>query len=215
MILAAGRGARMGALTAAVPKPLLMVNGRFLIDYALRALAAIGVCEIVINVCYHREQIIAALGNGERFGVNIAYSIEETALETGGGILQALPLLGPEPFIVHSADIVCHYPLQNLLQQPAGLGHLIMVPNPPFHPRGDYGLQDGWLTLEAAARYTFGSIGVYRPELFAGIEGGRFSLDAVLRPQFLHRRISGEVYQGFWHNIGDPAQLVALAELRE
>jgi MurNAc alpha-1-phosphate uridylyltransferase len=212
MILAAGRGARMGTLTDGIPKPLLRVNNRYLIEYSLCALVDIGVEDIVINICYHREQIKAALGNGRHYGANIHYSEEVTALETGGGILQALPYLGSEPFIVLSSDIVCDYPLANLPRDPDGLAHLMMVENPLFHPRGDYCLAGERIFLGDVERYTFGNIGIYRPELFQHLSPGHFRLDSVLRPEIQNNNVTGELYKGFWHNVGEPGQLAALED---
>ena len=212
MILAAGRGARMGALTENLPKPLLRVNGRYLIEYSLRALVDIGVEDIVINICYHREQIKAALGNGRHYGANIHYSEEVTALETGGGILQALPYLGSEPFIVLSSDVVCDYSLTNLPRDPAGLAHLVMVENPVYHPRGDYCLMGERIFLGDVDRYTFGNIGIYRPELFQHLTPGHFRLGTVLSSEIQNNNITGELYQGFWHNLGNPDQLAVLED---
>ena len=135
MIFAAGRGERMRKLTELLPKPLLHVAGHYLIEYAICNLKRAGIREIVINVSYRGEQIKDALGNGERYGVNIVYSEEKERLETGGGIVQALPLLGDEPFVVMSSDIITDFPLQNLLHYSNSLAHLIMVPNPPYHPK--------------------------------------------------------------------------------
>ncbi|MES2218186.1 MAG: nucleotidyltransferase family protein [Pseudomonadota bacterium] len=210
MILAAGRGRRMGGLTDDIPKPLLRVGGRYLIEYSLQALVNSGIKEIVINISYHRDQIKAALGNGQRFGANIHYSEEVTALETGGGVLQALPLLGDEPFIVLSSDIVCDYPLKNLPREPAGLAHLVVVENPDYHPVGDFCLQGDRLYLGDERRYTFGNIGVYRPELFANSTAGWFRLGDLIISQIRNQTITGELYQGFWQNIGNPQQLAEL-----
>jgi MurNAc alpha-1-phosphate uridylyltransferase len=211
MILAAGRGARMGDLTRAVPKPLLKMNGHYLIDYSLHSLAKIGVQDVVVNICYHRDMIKKALGDGARYGVNIIYSEEEAALETGGGIFQALPLLGDDPFIVLSCDIVTDYPLQNLPSAPAGLAHIVLVDNPTYHPKGDFSLYGQRVYLGKGQTYTFGNIGVYRPELFAGYSAGHFRLGGVLKKEISLQQISGEHYQGNWHNIGSPEDL-ALAE---
>lgn len=210
MILAAGRGERMGALTAELPKPLLKLAGRYLIEYPLLAFAQAGIREIVINVSYHAEKIQQALGDGAQYGVKITYSYEAERLETGGGIFQALPLLGTEPFIVLSSDIISEYPLQNLPQQPEGLAHLVMVKNPVYHPRGDFGLRGAKLDMKAQPSLTFSNIGVYRPELFADCKPGHFRLGKLLIEGILQDRLSGELYTGMWRNIGTPQELAAL-----
>jgi MurNAc alpha-1-phosphate uridylyltransferase len=211
MILAAGRGERMGALTQATPKPLLKVAGQYLIAYSLYALRRAGIHDVVINVCYHADQIQAALGNGERYGVHIQYSVETTALETGGGILQALPLLGPEPFVVLSSDIISDYDLQSLPAEPPGLAHLVLVDNPLFHPHGDFCLSGRRIYYGKDTTYTFGNIGVYRPELFAHSAPGRFRLGELFKAEILNEQITGEHFSGFWHNVGTPAELDKVA----
>jgi MurNAc alpha-1-phosphate uridylyltransferase len=211
MIMAAGRGARMGELTRDVPKALLKMNGRYLIEYSLYSLAKIGVRDIVINICYHREMIKDALGNGARYGVDIIYSEEEEALETGGGIFQALPLLGDAPFIVLSCDIVTEYPLQQLPSEPHGLAHIVLVDNPTYHPEGDFCLYGQRVYFGEGKTLTFGNIGVYRPELFTDYSAGHFRLGGVLKKEIHLQQISGEHYQGSWHNIGTPEDLM-LAE---
>ena len=161
MILAAGRGKRLSPLTDQVPKPLLQIAGTPLIVYHLINLKKIGITEIVINVAYLAEQIRSALGDGSQYGVKVTYSYESVALETGGGIFQALPLLGEAPFMVISADIWTEYPLQNLLQTLEGLAHLIMVDNPSFHPKGDYGLVNNKLTITNANKIFFITISFF------------------------------------------------------
>jgi MurNAc alpha-1-phosphate uridylyltransferase len=215
MILAAGRGERMGQLTVETPKPLIKVAGHHLIEYSLYALKKAGIHEIVINVSYHADQIKHALGNGERYGVNIYYSDEETALETGGGILQAMPLLGNEPFLVLSGDIITDYPLCNLPGEPLGLAHLVLVDNPVFHPRGDFCLFGQRIYYGKGHTLTFGNIGVYRPELFQHCEQGRFRLGELLKAEILNQQITGEHYTGFWNNVGTPEELVLVANYTE
>ena len=207
MILAAGRGERMGALTKDVPKPLLRVGPHHIIDYAIYHLKQAGIHEIVINVSYQAEKIKAALGEGERYGVAIAYSEEPVRLETGGGILQALPLLGNQPFIVMSSDVISDYPLQRLLALPESLGHLIMVDNPAYHPQGDFGLCGKQLDLKAVPSLTYGNIAVFRPELFANCHAGHFRLSELLLPAIKKGLLTGEHFQGIWHNIGTPQDL--------
>lgn len=207
MILAAGRGSRMGALTEKTPKPLLRINDRYLIDYSIRALSHVGIKDIVINISYHAEQIKAALGSGTEYGVNILYSEEEEALETGGGIYKALPLLGADPFIVLSADVITDYPLHPLLNKTCDLAHLVLVENPPYHPGGDFCLESNKITYGQGTTFTFGNIGLYKPELFSNCKPGKFRLGDLLKEAILQGRISGEFYSGKWHNVGTPQDL--------
>lgn len=209
MIFAAGRGERMRPLTDETPKPLLRAGGRMLIERHLDKLAAAGVREVVVNTSHLAEQFAAALGDGARWGLRILYSHEgPTPFETGGGIKHALPLLGSEPFIGVSADIVSDYDYARLPREPDGLAHLVMVPNPDFHPRGDFHLADGRLTEEGAGeRLTFGNIGVYRPELVAREAATRFKLLPMYLRAMREGRLAGERYDGYWRNIGTPAQL--------
>ena len=215
MILAAGRGSRMGALTAKTPKPLLRVGGQYLIEYALKGLVAAGIKEMVINIAYQADQIRVALGDGTRYGCDILYSQEDEALETGGGILKALPLLGEAAFLVMSADIITDFPFATLPREPAGLAHLVMVDNPPYHPAGDFGLgsEAAWVMAEGAPKLTFANIGVYRPDLFAAAthcQGTAFPLRQLLLPAIARQQISGEYYAGHWHNVGTPEDLLGL-----
>lgn len=210
MILAAGRGERMRPLTDHTPKPLLQVGGQYLIAHHLQALAEAGFHEVVINHAYLGEQIVAALGDGQRFGVQIRYSAEQQALETGGGIFKALPLLGDAPFLVINGDIWCDYPLQGLRSCEPTLAHLVMVDNPPQHPAGDFVLDGGRLHDGPGTRLTFSGIGVYQPALFAGCEPGAFPLAPLLRAAMARGAVSGEHYQGQWHDIGTPQRLAAL-----
>lgn len=208
MILAAGRGTRMQSLTEHTPKPLIQVAGRYLIEYAIAALQSAGVTDIVINVSYRAEQIKSALGSGERYGVFIHYSEEVEPLETGGGILKALPLLGSEPFIALSADVISDYPLKNLPKKPVGLAHLVLVDNPVFHPQGDFSLEGQCVASEGAEKLTFANIGVYDPALFVGCEPGVFGLGRLLRAAAKRQQITGEYYQGRWHNVGTADDIV-------
>lgn len=216
MILAAGRGERMRPLTDARPKPLLEVGGKSLIRYHLEALARAGIRDVVINLAWQGEQIRRALGSGERFGVSICYSDEpENALETGGGILAALPLLGPDPFLVISGDIWSEFALGSCIGRLAGgdVAHFVLVPNPAFHVQGDFGLEDGRL-LDRAPRHTYANIGVLSAEFFADRQPGRFALAPLMFEWIRRGRVSGELFAGRWHNLGTPAQLAQLdAEL--
>lgn len=212
MILAAGRGERMGALTAHTPKPLLAVNGRYLIEYSIESLVKNNIKEIIINVCYQAEQIKAVLGDGRQYGAHIRYSEEAVALETGGGILQALPLLGDEPFIVLSCDVVTDFPLKTLPASPKKLAHLVLVDNPDFYPRGDFSiLANGELSLRGDQAFTFANIGVYHQALFADCVPGKFRLGDLLKQKISALQVTGEFYQGLWHNVGTPQQLSLLS----
>lgn len=217
LILAAGLGERMRPLTDATPKPLLEVHGKPLIVHHVEKLVAAGVHYIVINTSHLAEQFPEALGDGSRWGVRIRYSYEgPTPLETGGGMLKALPLLGPEPFIVVSADIWSDIDYAALPPEPAGEAHLVMVPNPDFHPEGDFSLLDGRLYDDAAPagaeRLTFGNVGVYRPGIVANEAPGKFKLAPMYRRAIAQGRLAGERYDGFWRNVGNPAQLEQLRD---
>ncbi len=216
MILAAGRGQRMGELTANTPKPLLRVAGHYLIEYSIFSLQKIGIQEIVINICYRGEQIKSALGDGSRYGVTFHYSEEQAALETGGGVFQALPLLGTEPFIVLSSDIITNYPLKNLPKEPHQLAHLVLVDNPAFHLCGDFNLQNGTLSYSSQNQFTFANIGIYRPELFRDCKPGHFRLGDLLKQAVTTSQVTGEHYRGIWHNVGTQNDLNAVPDnLRE
>jgi MurNAc alpha-1-phosphate uridylyltransferase len=220
LILAAGLGERMRPLTDTTPKPLLEVHGKPLIVHHIEKLAAAGVNYIAINTSHLADQFPDVLGDGSRWGVRLRYSYEgPTPLETGGGMLKALPLLGSDPFIVVSADIWSDIDYAALPWQPEGVAHLVMVPNPDFHPRGDFALLDGQLHDEdaptSAERLTFGNVGIYRPEIVAGEAPGKFKLAPMYRRAIAQRKLSGERYDGFWRNVGNPAQLEQLrAEVR-
>ena len=212
MILAAGRGERMRPLTLTRPKPLLEVGGRALIEHHLASLAAAGFHSIVINLSWLGTQIRAHLGDGTGFGVAIEYSEEgPEPLETGGGILHALPLLGPGPFLVVNGDVWTDYPYAALRGRLAAgdLAHVVLVANPDHHPDGDFVLADGRMVETAGERLTFSGLGVYRPELFDGREG-TFRLAPLLRATAREGRVSAELYPGAWHDIGTPERLTAL-----
>lgn len=217
MILAAGRGMRMRPLTDRIPKPMLPVAGRPLIDYQLAALARAGVDTVVVNVAWLGAKLARYLGDGTRWGLEVRISDEGAcALETGGGIQRALPLLGHDPFWVINGDIWSDYPLQDLPTEPAGLAHLILVDNPPHHPQGDFALI-GKQVVEPprGPRLTFAGIGCYRRELFERPCSGAFRLAPLLRQAAAHEQVTAAHHQGQWHDIGTPERLEALdAELR-
>lgn len=212
LILAAGRGQRMRPLTDNVPKPLLEVGGKRLIEWHLEKLAAAGVREIVINISHLAEQFPVALGDGSRWNLGIHYSDEgPQPLETGGGMRRALRWLGDVPFIVVSADIFSQYDYATLPADPDGLAHLVMVANPDFHARGDFHLDNSKLGEDGdGERLTFANIGVYRPEFIAGEADGAFKLLPLFQRAMRTRQLSGERFDGFWRNLGTPEQLAAL-----
>lgn len=213
MILAAGRGERMRPLTDKVPKPLLRVGNRALIEHVIEALARAGYADLVINHAYLGASIEQALGDGSRFGVTIRYSAEaDGPLETGGGIFRALPLLG-ERFVVVNSDIWTDYPFDRLKGHPARLAHLVLVDNPPHHLRGDFGLDGSLVKEEDDSKYTFAGIGVYRASLFKSCEPGRFPLVQVLRSAIRTGAVTGERYTGRWMDVGTPERLHELHRL--
>ncbi|CAK0764099.1 N-acetylmuramate alpha-1-phosphate uridylyltransferase [Gammaproteobacteria bacterium] len=216
MVLAAGHGERMRPLTDHTPKPLLQAGGRALIEYHLEALAAAGITEVVVNHGRLGGQIESYLGDGARYGLVLRYSPEgDQPLETGGGILCALPLLGEDPFLVVNADLWTDYSYDLLKGKPAptDLAYLVLVDNPPHHPQGDFSLNGGRVTTLEAARLTFTGIGVYRPELFVGSTSGAFPLAPLLRASMAAGRVGGEHWSGKWMDIGTPARLDALQQM--
>ncbi len=213
MILAAGRGERMRPLTDHTPKPLLMVGGKRLIEYHLEALATAGFHDVVINHAHLGAQIEQLLGDGGRYGVRIHYSAEAGALETGGGIFNALPLLGDAPFVVVNGDVWCDYPFSRLRKIETQAAHLVLVPNPPQHPAGDFWLHDALVSDEGEGeRLTFSGIGLYHPSLFDGCEAGAFPLAPLLRRAMARGLVSGEQFTGQWFDIGTPERLQQLDE---
>ena len=218
MILAAGRGERMRPLTDRVPKPLIPVAGRPLIAHMIERLARAGLTDLVVNVSHLAGEVEHALGDGARHGVRIAYSREAVALETGGGIAYALPLLGSGPFVVVNSDVYCDYDFRRLAAAAAALApdgpgaHLVLVDNPPHHPGGDFALERGRVRGEGTGPLlTFSGIGVYTPALFAGVErGAKCQLAALLRPAMAQGRVTGERHGGRWMDVGTPQRLAEL-----
>lgn len=218
MILAAGRGERMRPLTDRVPKPLLPVGGRPLIAHLIERLAHAGITELVVNVSHLAGLIERELGDGSNLGVRIVYSREEQALETGGGIAYALPLLGEEPFAVVNSDLYCDFDFARLASAGAMLtggaltAHLVLVDNPPHHPAGDFCLREGKVSADGdGPRLTFSGIGVYAPALFAGVvRGAKCQLAALLKPDMIRRRVTGEHHRGQWVDVGTPQRLADL-----
>jgi MurNAc alpha-1-phosphate uridylyltransferase len=212
MILAAGRGNRMRPLTDHRPKPLLLAGGKALIEHQIERLRAAGIKELVINHAHLGEQIEQTLGDGSRYGVHIRYSAEGhgKALETGGGIFKALPLLGPEPFLVTNGDVWCDFDYARLALGDGDLAALVLVDNPEHHARGDFALVAGRVQTEGAPRLTFSGIGIYHPALFVGYTGGAFPLAPLLTAAMAAGRVGGVHHQGRWLDIGTPERLQAL-----
>lgn len=214
MLLAAGKGERMLPLTTTTPKPLLKAGGTTLIEHQVHKLKAAGFTEFVINHAWLGAQIEAALGDGGRLGVSIAWSREGEPLETAGGIVRALPLLGAAPFVLVNADIWSDFAFNALhgALQPGDLAHLVLVPNPAHHPRGDFSLHDGRLGNSGggAQRYTYSGIAVFDPQLFAGMADGKAPLLPLLQKAIALGRASGELFDGDWIDVGTPERLAAL-----
>ena len=212
MILAAGRGERLRPLTDTTPKPLFKAGDQSLIEYHLENLAQAGFREVVINLAHLGDMIRDTLGNGSTWGLNIHYSQEPPgALDTGGGIGQALPLLGESPFAIINGDVFSQYPLARLRAIKCSHAHLVLVPNPAHNPDGDFVLQGGHIKADAKpnehARFTFSGISVYHPRFFASAPGGKYSVVPMLRAAAALRHVTGEVYRGDWHDIGTPERL--------
>ncbi|SEP90180.1 MurNAc alpha-1-phosphate uridylyltransferase [Ectothiorhodospira magna] len=210
MILAAGRGERMRPLTDHTPKPLLPVAGRPLIEHHLARLAQAGYQDVVINLAHLGAKIRQHLKDGSTWGLRLWYSPETEALETGGGILQALPLLGPDPFLVINGDVWTDHPLTPPTLPDNDLAHLILVDNPPHHPTGDFHEHQGRIQADGTPRLTFAGIGWYRPALFAHSQPGRFPLAPLLRTAMHQGRVGGQHHRGIWEDVGTVARLQAL-----
>jgi len=211
MVLAAGRGERMRPLTDEMPKPLLRVGGRALLDYHLQALAGAGIREVVVNLSWQAETLRAHLGDGSRFGLELHLSEEgPVPLDTGGGIHRVLGQLGPGPFLVVNGDVWTDFPIGSLALPEGALAHLVLVPNPPQHPSGDFWLGPGGYIGATGERGTYSGLGVFAPELFAGCSPGRFPLKPLLDRAQAAGRLSGEFWRGHWHDVGTPERLAAL-----
>ena len=211
MILAAGLGTRMRPLTDKTPKPLLKVGGIPLIVWHIERLAHDGFTDIVINIAHLGYQIPEALGDGSEWGVNISYSDEqeEGALESAGGIVKALPLLGDDPFVVVNGDVWTDYDFQDHRKLADGiLAHLVLVPNPEHNPEGDFALEDN--KVVDAKQYTFSGIGYYSSKLFEGVFYGKSALAPLLRAAMKEGKVTGELYEGEWLDIGTPERLELL-----
>ncbi|MFT5011856.1 MAG: MurNAc alpha-1-phosphate uridylyltransferase [Dinoroseobacter sp.] len=215
MILAAGRGERMMPLTRHCPKPLLPIGDTTLIQRHLLRLAEAGVQSAVINVHFLAEQIQSQLGS-EQYGLKLEYSIEPELLETAGGIQAALPLLGDEPFLVVNGDIYTDFDFCTLLDRTeigktkSDLPHLVMVPNPEHHPKGDYGVHASGQLLFTGPKYTYSGIGLYNEAFFSNIKPGKLNLRPLFDQAVETGRLKGEVYTGYWTDVGTPGRYEAL-----
>ena len=214
MILCAGRGERMRPLTDTLPKPLLEVRGKPLVVWHIEKLAQSGFKEIIINIAHLGYKIPEALGNGSKWEVNIIYSDEQNsgALESAGGIIKALPLLGDETFLVVNGDVFCNYEFDTNFDLESNLAHLILVPNPEHNKNGDFGLKNTFVLNEDKIQYTFSGIGYYNPKLFKNLELKKSALAPLLRAEIKNKNISGELFNGIWHDIGTPQRLKEINE---
>lgn len=216
MILAAGRGNRLRPLTDTIPKPLIEVCGKPLIEYHIEKLASAGVTEIVINHAWLGHQLENVLGNGDRWDLTIHYSPEpEGGLETAGGIINALPLLGDAPFLVVNGDVYCDLSFDHLLEQARKmvskktcLAHLMLVPSPNHNAKGDFGLLTNQL-VTAEGDYTFSGLSVLSPALFDGLDVDFIKLAPILRQEMLNQRVTGGIFDGYWSDVGTLERLEA------
>ncbi len=217
MLTAAGFGERMQPLTKTTPKPLLTIDDKPLIVYHLEALKQAGIQDIVINTHHLANSIREALGSGEKCGVNLHYSHEDSLLGTGGGLFQALPLLNHEPFIIAAADLWTDYPYERLVNHTnLQHAHLVLIDNPPWHPQGDFDLgKHKQVCLSQSPKLAFSGIGVYHPNLFAGCQPGTFPIGPLLQRAIKAKQVTGERYEGVLLNIGTPEQLAALQASRK
>jgi N-acetyl-alpha-D-muramate 1-phosphate uridylyltransferase len=207
MILAAGRGERMGALTAMQPKPLLTVGDRSLIEHHVVRLAASGIDEIVVNLSYRGGDIRERLGDGGRFGVSIEYSEEaEPPLETGGGIVHALPLLGAQPFVLVNSDVYTDFDFRVLVEGPR-VPTLVLIRNPPHNARGDFGLDAAGYVTAAPPLSTYAGVAVFDPRMFVGLTPGRRPLKPLLDAAIARRELRGLPFKGLWLDVGTPERL--------
>jgi MurNAc alpha-1-phosphate uridylyltransferase len=214
MILAAGRGERLRPLTDELPKPLVDIAGKPLIEFHLEALAGAGFREVVINQGHLGDLLPEALGDGSRWGVNIHWSDEQPeALETGGGIFKALPLLGSAPFLVINGDLWTDYPFARLRAVKCDWAHLVMVPNPPHNPGGDFALSGARIRENGNRKLTFSGMAVYHPRLFDGCQAGKFSVVPLVRSAMENHLVTGEEFRGDWDDIGTLERLNAVKKL--
>jgi MurNAc alpha-1-phosphate uridylyltransferase len=213
MILAAGLGTRMRPLTDHLPKPLLEVGGKPLIVWHIEALVRAGITDVVINAAWLGAKLEAALGDGQRYGASIRWSHEEELLETAGGLIKALPLLGSEPFVVVNGDIWLRYEFASLRERFADMrhnAHLVLVDNPAHNPQGDFALNAGRVVSEGESRFTFAGLSVLHPALFTGLSEGKRALAPLLREAIAAGTVTGEYFAGPWVDVGTPERLTEL-----
>ena len=217
MILAAGRGERLRPLTDEIPKSLVEVDGQSLLERHLEHVRDAGIESVVINLGWLGQRIVERIGTGAALGLDVRYSDEgDNILETGGGIHNALPLLGDEPFLVVNADVYTDMPVPDVHLADEHTGHLVMVPSPSYRDGGDFDIEDGLIRNTTEQELTFSGVSIYRPEFFAGCEAGRFPLAPMLRQAAHHEQLSGSLYAGQWADIGTPERLAELrAQLQE
>jgi len=211
MILAAGRGERLRPLTDEIPKCLVEVRGKSLLERHLEHVRSAGIKTVVINLGWLGDKIVERIGSGSRYGLEVTYSQEgEDILETGGGIHKALPSLGADPFLVVNADIYTDMPVPVVQMGDSHLGHLVMVPTPDYRDHGDFDIENGLIRNRGKAPYTFSGVAIYRPAFFDGCEAGRFPLAPLLREAADRGQLSGSLYEGTWADVGTPDRLAAL-----
>ncbi|MDE2419940.1 MAG: nucleotidyltransferase family protein [Gammaproteobacteria bacterium] len=212
MILAAGLGTRLRPLTLQTPKPLLEVGGKPLIVWHIEALKRAGVTQIVINTAWLGEKLVEALGDGKSFGVEILWSHESEPLETAGGIQKALPLLGSEPFILVNGDVWTRFDFATLVNKDLNgdLGYLVLVKNPPQHPKGDFVLSNHRVLQEGADKLTFSGISILSPKLFESLSAGKAPLAPILRQAMDAGKVAGECLQDHWVDVGTIERLAEL-----
>jgi len=213
MLLAAGFGRRMGNLTKKIPKPLLEIEGKPLIQHHIERLSRCGIKEFIVNLHYLGEKIQNYLGDGSKFGVSIHYSPEDPILGMGGGVQHALPLLGDEPFIVLSNDVWTDFPFERLIQSIESAAHLVLVDNPVFHLAGDYSLNGNYVTEKTDHTFNYAGFGVFSPEIFRDHPPGHFGIVPILKSYIAQERVTGEHYAGLWLNINTPEDLAVVREI--
>ncbi len=210
MIWAAGLGERMQPLTLKTPKPLLKIGEHALIEHHLYRLAAAGFKDVVINIHHMAEQVISQLGDGQKYQLNIKYSKEDDLLDTGGGTVNALPLLGAEPFVIISSDIYSDFDFKTLPTKLDGLVHLVLTNNPDFHPDGDYALQaDGKISLQGD-KLNYAGVAVLDPTILQQFPQKKFPISKLFEKAIADKVATGQFFSGTWHNVGTPEQLSLL-----